>query len=222
MAKSLIDPDILEKFENEGLAIVDTEPRSDGDYYELRERAVRKAKYQRLEVETKLISQWRSSKETEDKYLIVDGTLMNFRNEHNIERCIGVSKSFGTRYFNISEQNLIMQMKEFERSWTFQFHAPDEDIHQGPRERISWYLRLRKHKHSDPEFGMVRVEISRKYASNASEYADRFSKSLISERFPTSYPLPRWDKHLYPIKACEDYLSSIMPSIETINASVKG
>lgn len=220
--KSLIpNQDILSEFEKSGLQIITTDGEG-GDYYTLRNRALQKAKGLRLEVEDTLIGRWRNDEDAKDHFLIVDGTLMNFRNEENVEQCIGVSKSFGSRYFQVSENNKIMQMKEFERSWTFKFHAPEEDIRQGARERLSWYLRLRSRPNAEPEFGLIRVEISRHYEEQGKEMAERFSKSLLSERLPTSYPYPRWDKHLYPIRECENYLSSIMPSIETINASVKG
>ncbi|WP_152541262.1 hypothetical protein [Kallotenue papyrolyticum] len=212
---------LVEQFEQAGLEVIDTNTTG-GDYSELRMRALRKAKDIRLESEMRLITQWRQSNEAANHFLIVDGTLMNFRNEDNVERCIGVSKSFGSRYFDSSDHNRILQMNEFERSWTFRFHDEDEDVRLGARERVSWYLRLRKRANADPEFGLIRVEISQRHMERASEYADRFSKSLLSERLPTAYPTPRWDKHLYPIQACEDYLSSILPSTSTIVATMKG
>jgi len=211
----------LEKYETAGLLVVDTETTG-ADYYKLRSRALWKAKEQRLEVEDQLIEAWRRSDEAADHFLVVDGTLMNFRNEKSIRQCVGVSKSFGCRYFDFSENHRILQMKEFERSWTFRFHSPEDDITRGGRERVSWYLRLRTRTDADPEFGLIRVEISRAHADEAPKFAERFSRSLLSERLPTSYPFPRWDKHLYPIRTCESYLSSIMKSIETITASMKG
>lgn len=212
---------LLEKFEAMGLLIEDSEGEG-GDYYELRNKALRKAKSLRLHVEDELIRLWRTSDDAADNFLVVDGTLMNFRDEQNVRQCVGVSKSFGSRYFSVTENNRIMQMEEFQRSWTFRFHAPEEDVRMGARERVSWYLRLRSRVNADPEFGLIRVEISHHYKDNAPEYAERFSRSLLSERLPTSYPSPRWDKHLYPIHECENYLSSIMPSISTIAASMKG
>ncbi len=223
--KSLVpNQAILREFESLGLTVVDTQGQG-GDYYDLRRRALQEAKKRRLYVEDKLIERWRKSSESQDHYLVVDGTLMNFRNEQNVEQCIGVSKSFGSRYFDVSDHNRIMRMAEFERSWTFRFHSPEDETDDpslGARERISWYLRLRSRPNSDPEFGLIRVEISQRHSNRSSEYAERFSRSLLSERLPTSYPAPRWDKHLYPIRACENYLSSIMPSITSINASMKG
>jgi len=215
---------ILEEFESSGLKVVGTQAQG-ADYYELKRLALQKAKDLRLSAENRLIGRWRNSPDAEDNFLLVDGTLMNFRDEENVERCIGVSKSFGSRYFDTSEHNRIMQMNEFERSWTFRFHSPEDeedDLRQGARERVSWYLRLRRRPNTDPEFGLIRVEISQRHTDKASELAERFSRSLLSERLPTSYPAPRWDKHLYPIRACENYLSSVVPSMSTINASMKG
>jgi len=225
IARSLVpDQDALKEFEHAGLSIVDTES-ADGvpvDYYEMRRRALRRAKDRRLALEQDLITAWRSDARSADSFLVVDGTLMNIRDERSVERCVGVSKSFGNRYFEIPKHNRIMQMKECQRSWTFRFHDPDDDLRKGARERMSWYLRLRERCHGDPEFGLIRVEIAKKYIDNAPPIAQRFSRSLLSERFPTAYPTPRWDKHLYPIRGCEAYLSSVMPSISTITASMQG
>jgi hypothetical protein len=223
--KSLVpQQSILEEFENSGLRVVGTQAQG-ADYYDLKRLALEKAKDLRLAAENRLIGRWRRSQEAQDSFLVVDGTLMNLRDEENVERCIGVSKSFGSRYFGTNEYNLIMQMGEFERSWAFRFHSPEDeedDSRQGVRERLSWYLRLRRRPNTDPEFGLIRVEMSQRHMDRASELAERFSRSLLSERLPTSYPAPRWDNHLYPIRACENYLSSVVPSIATINASMKG
>lgn len=222
--KSLVpDQRILASFERDGLDVIDTET-SGGDYYALKKKALRKSKDLRLQTEEQLIAEWRRDG-SEKSFLVVDGTLMNLRDEDSIRRCIGVSKSFGSRYFDIGSHNRIMTMKEFERSWTFRFHDPEgspSEQRMGSRERVSWYLRLRTRPNTDPEFGLIRVEISKHYSDSSSEYANRFSKSLLSERLPTSYPAQRWHNHLFPISACENYLSSILPSLSTINASMKG
>lgn len=223
--KSLVpNQNILDEFAGQGLEIVDIKAQG-GDYYALRKKTLQEAKKIRLQLETDLITEWRTSSDAGDNFLIVDGTLMNFRNESNIERCVGVSKSFGSRYFSVSDHNRVLTMREFDRSWAFRFHTPEDNsdaLNQGKRERLSWYLRLREKKNSDPEFGLIRVEIGLKHLDNLQEIVSTISKYLLSERLPISYPIPRWDKHLYPIYKCESYLSSIMPSIETINAAMKG
>lgn len=218
------DQAVLNEFMQAGLTIVDTESPDGlpGDYYDMRRRALRRAKEHRLSVEQELIGQWRADSAAESAFLVVDGTLMNMRDEKNVERCVGVSKSFGSRYFEISKHNQIMQMRACQRSWTFRFHDQEQDLRKGVRERLSWYLRLRERRGADPEFGLIRVEIAKKYISDAAQRAERFSRSLLSERLPTAYPAPRWDKHLYPVSGCEAYLRSIMPSIPTITAVMRG
>lgn len=226
VARSLIPHQrILEEFEQAGLNIVDTDKATVGapsDYYAMRRRALQGAKDRRLQTEQTLIATWRADPTTANSFLVVDGTLMNIRDEQSVERCVGVSKSFGNRYFDISQHNRIMQMGECQRSWTFRFHEPDADLRQGARERLSWYLRLRERQRADIEFGLIRVEIAKRYFDQAAVFAERFSRSLLSERLPTAYPAPRWDKHLYPIQGCENYLSSVMPSISTISSSMQG
>ena len=222
VAKELIPHQhILTGFEQRGLFVIDTSS-TDSDYHTLRRRALHKAKDERLAVEQYLIREWRCSHESQDHFLVIDGTLMNLRDEENVERCIGVSKSFGSRYFSVSDHNRVMAMKEFERSWAFRFHTDESDLRMGSRERLSWYLRLRSGERKEPEYGLVRVEIGRQHAQRVSELADRFSRSLLADRLPTSYPAPRWDKHLYPIRACERYLTSIMPSKRTVTATMGG
>jgi len=223
--KSLIpNQNVLDDFADQGLEIVDIRAQG-GDYYALRKKTLQEAKKIRLQLETDLIAEWRLSKDSKDSFLIVDGTLMNFRNEANIERCVGISKSFGSRYFSVSDHNRVLTMREFERSWAFRFHTPDDDtdaLNQGKRERLSWYLRLREKRNTDPEFGLIRVEIGLKHLDTLQDKIKSISRYLLSERLPISYPIPRWDKHLYPIYKCESYLSSIMPSIGTISAAMKG
>ena len=215
---------ILDEFVKAGLTVIDTESgeAAPGDYYDMRRRALRRAKDRRLAVEQDLIGQWRADPAAEDEFLVVGGTLMNMRDEQNVERCVGVSKSFGSRYFEISKHNQIMQMRACQRSWAFRFHDEGADLRKGVRERVSWYVRLRERRGADPEFGLIRAEIAKKYISDAAALAERFSRSLLSERLPTAYPAPRWDKHLYPICGCESYLRSVMPSIPTITAVMQG
>ena len=219
----LPDQELLGEFEAGGLQVVDTRGQG-GDYYELRRRALNEAKDLRLQTENDLISAWGASPEAEGQFLVIDGTLMNLRNEQNIQNCIGVSKSFESRYFDVSTHNRILEMSEFHRSCAFRFHSdtdPSDDPRLGGRDRISWYLRLRKLPNKDPEFGLTRIEVSTYYSDKVAEFIPRFSKSLLAERLPTDYPAARWDNHLYPVTACESYLSSVMPSIGTITASMR-
>lgn len=189
-------------------------------YYDLRRRAVREAKKARLACETDLIHRWAQSFEDSLGFLVIDGTTINFHNERDVERCVGVSKSFRTLYCSLSDYQKILAMGEGERSWTFTFQEEDADLRMGMRDRISWYLRIRDPVGHNPEFGLLRLEISPRHGEKAPELADLMSLWAISERYPVSFPDNRWHNLLYPIKRCEDYLRTVMPSIETIRHSM--
>ena len=58
-------------------------------------------------------------------------------------------------------------------------------------------------------FPLVRVEVA---ASEASvELADEVSRWLLAETAPLALPDPRWDRLLYPIRDCEEYLRARAP-----------
>lgn len=194
-------------------------PTEAPDYYEIKRLAVQVSKKERVKCEEELIEKWLESAGKDD-FLVIDGTIMNFRNEKAIEQCVGVSKSFRTIYCRLGEYQKILQLQEFERSWAFRFKEEDEDLKMGMRDRISWYLRLRNKSGHNPEFGLVRLEVSLRHEEHIEEVANSISKSIISERYPASFPDERWHNLIYPVKRCEDYLRSILPSTNSIRASV--
>lgn len=219
----LPDPSILDVYRSGGLEIVDAQAEHPRDYYKLRQSTLSRVKSLRQAAEEELIAQWTTGNTDPDEFLVVDGSLTDLRQEEGLLRCVGVIKSFASRYFSAQEHGRFMSMPEFYRSWTFRFNVDEREAERRTRsnQRLSWYLRLRTGHNVDPEFGLIRVEISRHHVDNVGEMAERFSRSLLSERSPTSHPKPRWHNHLYPVSRCEDYLSSIMPSLTKITAAMK-
>jgi hypothetical protein len=222
--KVIQDSERINQISKSGLKVLDTSDyetiqEESNNYYSLKLWALEAVKKRRLEIEQSLIEKWRLADNSKD-FLVVDGPLINLRGEENLKRCIGVSR--GSR-IDMDEYDKIILLNEFERSWTFSFHPNDEKDKKnlGVRDRISWYLRLRSKINSNPEFGLVRPEIHFSHRDKATELADKFSKSLIIERFPLSYPESNWDRTLYPIAVCSNYLSSIMPSIRSIKSLIK-
>ena len=89
---------------------------------------------------------------------------------------------------------------------------------KGKRENIySWYLRLHYNKnYGDNSFGLIRVEVPAE-----EEYlkkVDLISSWILLETKPVAFPASRWDRMIYPIKYCEDYLKSKAPSRTLINS----
>ena len=47
---------------------------------------------------------------------------------------------------------------------------------------------------------------------------DEISRWLLAERAPLSLPDSRWDKMIYPIRDCEQYMKSLAPSHTSLDA----
>ena len=214
---NLPKPGTLDILSEAGIEVVDTEEVS-RNFNELCRKAQYRSKKERLDLEAKLIEAW-ADRHTEDSFLVVDGTLMNLRSEEALTRCIGVSKQMVERYFNLAEHKRVFSLRYGERSWVFNFKAQEDDPRMGARDRLSWYLRIRDTKGRHPEFGLLRCELSKKHRDSATRLADRLSQSLISERYPISFPDSRWDKLLYPIRQCEQYLRSRCRPISSVQAA---
>ncbi len=75
----------------------------------------------------------------------------------------------------------------------------------------SWYLRLRPRENRDLYFGLIRAESAAR--RETVELADTISCWLLNETAPLALPDPRWDTLLYPVRDCEAYLRSRMPTL---------
>lgn len=139
-----------------------------------------------------------------DHWLLVDGSLTRFARGGGHDRVVGVIKSHQTRYFAGEQQRLILTLPPEHRTSVFQPHT------KGYQPVYSWYLRLRDPSAQDLSFGLIRVEASESQSSLAA--AGDISSWLLAERSPLSLPDPRWDRMIYPIRDCEQYLKSIAPS----------
>ena len=76
----------------------------------------------------------------------------------------------------------------------------------------SWYLRLRDPAGRDPMWGLVRVEIAHPEPQEMhaiGERADEVSRWILAEASPLSLPDARWDKMVYGIRDCEEFLRAV-------------
>ncbi|WP_019502968.1 hypothetical protein [Pseudanabaena sp. PCC 6802] len=191
--------------------VVDTAPRSMDELAEddlddkqpqlLREAARNAISDRREKLESDLAELW--IKQEQPGWLVMDGsiTISKAAAEHN--RIIGLIKSHNTQYFRFPEQEVILNLKPGDRSSTF---TPP-----GRHPVCSWYLRLRDNRNEDAYFGLVRVEAPLK----ARAQVDEISRWILTERRPLSLPDSRWDKMIYPIRDCEQFLRSQEPSRAT-------
>ncbi len=163
-------------------------------------------------LESRVTSDWLAEFDGSDDWLLVDGSLTGDYDHYAQPNVVGVVKSHQTQYFPMEEQRKILALRVGERSGVF--------IPRGRRraEVYSWYLRLRPNDGRDVHFGLVRVEAAK--CDRTLEMVDQISRWLLAERSPLSLPDARWDRLIYPIRDCEQYLKSIAPSRTLIEAAL--
>lgn len=157
----------------------------------------------REEIESELTAKW-SAMAGPGEWLLVDGSLSGFHKRGTHERVVGVIKSHQTRYFVGEEFRRVMMLPVEHRTSAF-------EPQRGSRAPVySWYLRLRQSVGGDLTFGLIRVEAAP--LPSSIDAADELSAWILAERTPVSLPDGRWDRMIYPIRDCEQYLRSIVPS----------
>ena len=201
----LLDRSSLRELESAGIEIRDTlAPNEDtsGHPLELLRRAVDAVKRDRERLEEDLAELWVRSMEAP---LFVDGLLPGGADASQSTWCVGVVKSHHTIYAPGEGLPVILGLREGERSTVFLIERA-----WGPRV-LSWYLRLREPPSHDPFMGLVRVEVARTpdLASSTSALTSRaaeVSQWILAERAPLALPDARWDRMVYGIRDCEEYL----------------
>ncbi|HEX9565706.1 MAG TPA: hypothetical protein VF981_17125 [Gemmatimonadaceae bacterium] len=187
-----------------GLSIRDTlRPNEDVSAHpiELMRRAVDAVKDDREVLERELAELWSA---TMSAPLYVDGGLPSGARASVSPWCVGVVKSHHTIYVPAGGLPLVMGLREGERTT-----ATLIDRTWGPQV-VSWYLRLREPPSHDPFLGLVRVEVARtsglEERDALAHRADEVSRWILAERAPLSLPDARWDRMVYGIRDCEEYL----------------
>ena len=143
-----------------------------------------------------------------DGWLFVDGTL-NTKSQNVLEssNIAGIVKSHGVYYFPFEKMCELYSMEKGQRSSVFQPY----DKTGKKKDIFTWYLRLHHDKRNGVnDFGIVRVEIPAK--KELISKVDEISSWILLETKPVGFPASRWDRMIYPIKYCEDYLKSKAPS----------
>lgn len=201
-----------DELEEIGINIKYVESKSDGNMHPLKllNDARRSAGNDRERLERSLEDKWLADAKP-GEWLLLDGQI-NIEAEH--KRIVGVIKSHQTQYFDTADQRKILMLGVGERSSVFKTRGRD----WAPV--YSWYLRLHSNAGKDVYFGLVRVEAAA--TKNTISMADEISGWLMRERAPLSLPDSRWDRMIYPIRDCEQYIRSISPSNAMIEGALAG
>ena len=167
----------------------------------LHARAAQEVNRWRETLERGLAARWCSAA---NGWLLIDGSLTISPDVAQCRNAAGVMKSHKTRFFDGDEARTILHLKCGQRSSVF------EPATRSVTPVRSFYLRLRPADRRDVFWGLVRVEMS---IGHDMAMADRISSWLLAETTPLSLPDSRWDRLLYAIHDCEEFLRARAPRL---------
>jgi hypothetical protein len=201
----LLPPSATEALRDEELELVDTLERSKPESshpFALQEMAYQCVLAARESAERELAKQWCAMA---DETLLIDGSIAGAESVAKSERVVGVVKSHQTLYGSPADMLAVVSLGAGERSSVAR-------VAVSTRQPVaSWYLRLRDRTGHDPFWGLVRVEVALTASGRElSARADEVSAWIIAEALPLSVPDARWDKMVYGIRDCEEYLRAIL------------
>jgi hypothetical protein len=205
-----LPPDLWDTLPSLGLPLIDT---SDEDAasdlagpqhpFILRDRAVHRVQKDREALERRLAERWCAQ---EKGMLFIDGGISGSERIAVSSCTVGVVKSHRTLYAEGDELQRIFQLRRGERSTVLR-------ITSAKRTPVaSWYLRMRDPAGHDPLWGLVRIEIAHPKAGDPAvgDQADRISRWVLAEVCPLALPDARWDKMVYGVRDCEEFLRAIV------------
>jgi hypothetical protein len=188
-----------------GVEVFDTSANRDIDSihpFALQEAALTAVQRHRSALERELAEEWVRGGEGE---LFVDGGISESADVARSSLVVGVVKTHQQLYVHGDDLLTVLSLRAGERS---------SATRVSPRTRtpvMSWYLRLRDAGGRDPLWGLVRVECAdidggtRAIAARALDV----SRWVLAEALPLALPDGRWDKMVYGIRDCEEFLRAI-------------
>jgi len=191
------------------IPLVDTTPApsSAGDSphpFVLRDIAIHQVQADRERAEHELAERWCRH---ENAPLFIDGSISGSERVAEAECAVGVVKSHGTLYSEGDALLTIFRLRRGERSSVFRITSPKRTP------VASWYLRVRDPAGHDPMWGLVRVEVAETKRVDepavVGTRADEVSRWIFGEAAPLALPDSRWDKMVYGIRDCEEFLRAV-------------
>jgi hypothetical protein len=169
----------------------------------LRDAAFHRVQAHREALEQRLAERWCA---TENDRLFIDGGISASETVAVSSCTVGVVKSHRTLYAEGAALQTILGLGLRERSSVVRITSPRRTS------VASWYLRLRDPAGRDPMWGLVRAEIAHPDPAELHEIgqrADEVSRWILAEASPLALPDARWDKMVYGIRDCEEFLRAV-------------
>jgi hypothetical protein len=138
--------------------------------------------------------------------LLIDGAITGSERLATASRVVGVVKTHRTLYAEGEALRRVLRLERGTRSTVFRVTSPKRTP------VASWYLRLRDASGHDPLWGLVRIEVSEQPGASEKRIGERateVSRWVLAEALPLALPDGRWDKMVYGIRDCEEFLRAI-------------
>ena len=172
--------------------------------FALRDQAIHRVQDHREALETRLAERWCAS---EHDRLFIDGGISGSESVAVSSCTVGVVKSHRTLYGEGAALQTILGLGPRERSSVFSITFASRRTSVA-----SWYLRLRDPIGHDPMWGLVRVEVAHPEPQEVhaiGDRADEVSRWIMAEASPLALPDARWDKMVYGVRDCEEFLRAV-------------
>jgi len=171
----------------------------------LLERALSSVKEDRERTEKALAEEWCR---LERGPIFIDGSVRDSDVVATAPCAVGVVKSHRTLYVDGDALRTVLALKARRRSSVFRVATSHRTA------VASWYLRLRETAGHDPMWGLVRVEAADlsgrgERLEDLTARADLISRWVLAEASPLALPDGRWDKMVYGIRDCEEFLRAV-------------
>jgi hypothetical protein len=208
----LVPSFVFEELDCEGL--VDTGAKNYYDLNEIRNKAKVKSRALRQEIEQEIMHRFIESGASSGSILVKDGNIFGSMKS---DRVVGLIKTHQTLYLQSiypEIQQEVWNMPVYHRSMMFSIQLL-ENASTLSHKVNSFYLRMNEPAH--PEMGLLRVEYNKLPAP-----VEEFSSWLLAEGRVRA-KCDRWDRQIYPIQVCENYLRTQIPSsrhIEMVQRSM--
>jgi hypothetical protein len=195
------------------LSVVDTLERRKPDSshpFALQDAAIHAVQDDREALELELAELWcdrvREPNAGARGELFVDGAITGSEMVATAPNVVGVIKSHRTLYAEGDALRSVLRLPRGHRTSVFRITSPRRTP------VASWYLRLREPIGRDPLWGLVRVEVAEERGASARKVgtrANEVSRWVLAETLPLAVPDGRWDKMVYGIRDCEEFLRAI-------------
>lgn len=214
--KFIPDPEkLVEAFSGDLPVTLEDSGGDELNYTQLRIAAANRARELKWETRNILLSRWKEKEGTDpNKLIVLHDSLLHLHNSELTPNMAGLVKMAYIPFADREKLANHLVIPEFHRGQVFRIIDPDHPDNT----KYSWFLKMRHIGKAEPEYGLVRLETVAKDDADAKRKADDLTYLMVRERFPVTFPAPQWDKLIFPHKLCDQYLNSLVPSHQTIQA----